>query len=85
MTLLGDAAHLMSPFIGEGVNLAMLDGAGLARALIDHPDDQESALAFHQRSPFARRRPIAQLGASNFACFFRPDAPTGVTDFFANR
>ncbi len=37
LTMLGDASHVMPPFTGKGVNLAMLDALELANALTDAP------------------------------------------------
>lgn len=72
VTLLSDAAHLMSPIAGEGANLAMFDGAELAGVLINHDGDHECALAIYEDKMFARSQPIAQLGARNLTHFSDP-------------
>ena len=47
---LGDAAHAMSPQLGQGANLAMLDAASLADALSSSGRDLAESLQLHARS-----------------------------------
>jgi salicylate hydroxylase len=48
-TLLGDAAHPMLPYLGQGACQAMEDGVVLASALAAMPDDWPSALKLYER------------------------------------
>ena len=51
LTILGDAAHLMPPFAGEGVNMAMLDALELSNCLTgnDFPDLLTAVAAYERQ------------------------------------
>ena len=84
VTLLGDAAHLMSPFAGEGANLAMYDGAELGEALAADPGDVEAALIAYEKDLFPRSAAIAADADGMLKLLFGDCAPQSLLDFFAN-
>jgi 2-polyprenyl-6-methoxyphenol hydroxylase-like FAD-dependent oxidoreductase len=76
LTLLGDAAHLMTPFSGMGANLAMLDGCELALALAEH-GDPERAVRAYETAMLPRSARAAEAAARGLANAIAPDAPQG--------
>ena len=83
VTLLGDAAHVMSPFAGEGANLAMYDGALLALAIAEHRGDVEAALAAYEAELFPRAEEAAAESAQSLDVIFAEDSPAGLVEMFA--
>jgi 2-polyprenyl-6-methoxyphenol hydroxylase-like FAD-dependent oxidoreductase len=83
ITLLGDAAHLMSPFAGEGANLAMLDAAELALALAETGDVDE-AIRRYEAPMFERAHAMARESKANMELCISVDGARRLADLMAS-
>lgn len=75
LTILGDAAHVMPPYAGEGVNMAMLDALELSECLLsDQFLDTRSAIAHYEQQMRSRARAITQMTLTQTDLLHAPDA-----------
>ncbi len=81
VTLIGDAAHVMPPYAGEGVNMAMLDALVLSRLLLSE-ESASKAIAAYEAEMFARMRRMTADTMVNTEMFYAPDACERVVALF---
>ncbi|WP_446744751.1 FAD-dependent oxidoreductase [Silvibacterium acidisoli] len=80
VTLIGDAAHVMPPYAGEGVNMAMLDALVLSKFLLG--EKTSDAIAMYEAEMFARMQSMTADTMTNTEMFYAPDASDRVVALF---
>ncbi|KKK18222.1 hypothetical protein P175DRAFT_0481585 [Aspergillus ochraceoroseus IBT 24754] len=93
VTLLGDAAHVSTPFVGEGVNCSMNDAVVLADYLVAHLGKGailanveeaalETVLASYEEDMFVRGRDLIRRSMEIEERIFADDAVTLLLELF---
>ncbi|KAF9009262.1 oxidoreductase [Hymenopellis radicata] len=80
VTLLGDAAHLMTPFSGKGVNNALVDGMELAEQVLKSPGDLERAVREYEKGMFPRVKAVAEETMQKLEQFFTEKGALGFVE-----
>ncbi|WP_431035609.1 hypothetical protein ACQYWQ_17065 [Streptomyces sp. P6-2-1] len=72
----------MSPFAGEGTNLALADAADPGTALLAPPGAPEPALAAYEPVRFPRAPETAAMSAASLDMLFGEDPARRLVDLF---
>ena len=88
LTIIGDAAHLATPFAGEGVNLAFEDSMRLSEAIIraastTSPDSLDKEVLAFEKDMFVRAKAMQSMTWSMLSAMFLTEgAPrTGIEKY----
>lgn len=73
VTLVGDACHSMTPYLGMGVNLTIEDACVLARCLEDAPQDIPAALQRYDAARIARANRTKASSLAMLKIFHSPE------------
>ncbi|MCW3166908.1 FAD-dependent monooxygenase [Chryseobacterium sp. 09-1422] len=86
VTVIGDAAHLMPPFAGEGVNMAMLDALELSESLTDRNSTAlHDSLLIYETSMRRRAFQITKESLDNGEIMHHVDALSTMSSFFSGK
>ena len=83
LTMLGDAAHVMPPFAGEGVNMAMLDALELSESMTDKYNTLQDAISFYEINMRKRAAIMAQESLENGERMHNEKALATMLEFFS--
>jgi len=83
VTIIGDAAHVMPPFAGEGANMAMLDALELSECLTsDQYNTVQEAISFYESNMCERASKAAQESLENGEKMHSKEALKTMLEFF---
>jgi 2-polyprenyl-6-methoxyphenol hydroxylase-like FAD-dependent oxidoreductase len=85
VTIIGDAAHVMPPFAGEGANMAMLDALELSECLTsDKYKTIQEAISFYESNMRERAAEAAKESLENGEKMHSKDALKTMLEFFSH-
>lgn len=82
ITLIGDAAHLMTPFAGVGVNLALFDAWKLVESIEKCDRNYSKGIAHYEKGMFQRSEEHAQETWNNLETFLGLNGGEKCLEFF---